>query len=260
MVVVVVMAVDVDVTKFITVCNASKETFKTATLLKTLTLNALITGEVGVGKRTIAQYILPNAPVIEASDFEGLLFAMESANEIIILDIDKSPNIKRVIESINLQNIRVIATTKNPTISDFLKDFFSIIFNIPSLSQRFDDVYPLIEKFTYEAQQIFSNTATIDLDGFTPDLTKNAKSLRKQVMINTLLKDIDDVELMEITENYLSKKLGLGSDYRDFLYLYEAPLIKAGLKRFSSQVQLADRLGLNRNTLRKKIAENKQYL
>ena len=65
---------------------------------------------------------------------------------------------------------------------------------------------------------------------------------------------------MEIIYNYLVDRLGSQSDYKNFLHLYEAPLIKAGFDKFKSQLQLSDRLGLNRNTLRKKIAENDKYL
>jgi len=79
-------------------------------------------------------------------------------------------------------------------------------------------------------------------------------------MISYLLQNVKEVELMDIMQNYLHDKLGSNSDYRSFLHLYEAPLIKAGLSRFKSQLQLSDKLGLNRNTLRKKIAENKEYL
>jgi len=79
-------------------------------------------------------------------------------------------------------------------------------------------------------------------------------------MINYLLQDIQDTELIEIIQNYLYDKLGSNNDYKNFLYLYEVPLINAGLSRFKSQLQLSDRLGLNRNTLRKKIADNKEYL
>jgi DNA-binding protein Fis len=57
----------------------------------------------------------------------------------------------------------------------------------------------------------------------------------------------------------LEDKIGTNSDYRNNLYIYEVPLIRAGLKKFKSQLQLADRLGLNRNTLRKKIADNSEY-
>ena len=64
---------------------------------------------------------------------------------------------------------------------------------------------------------------------------------------------------MEIMEHYLEVKLGSNNDYRAFLHLYEVPLIRAGIKRFKSQLQLAERLGLNRNTLRKKIADHAEY-
>ena len=74
------------------------------------------------------------------------------------------------------------------------------------------------------------------------------------------LQDINESELMSIMETFLLKHLGGNSDYRNFLYLYEVPLINAGLEKFKTQLQLSDKLGLNRNTLRKKIAENKEYL
>ena len=79
-------------------------------------------------------------------------------------------------------------------------------------------------------------------------------------MINYLLQDINESELMDIMRNYLIDKLGSNSDYKNFNHLYEAPLLKAGLEKFKSQLRFADRLGLNRNTLRKKIAENIKYL
>ena len=60
-------------------------------------------------------------------------------------------------------------------------------------------------------------------------------------------------------ENFLIEKIGSNNDYRNFLHLYEVPLIQAGIKRFKSQLQLSERLGLNRNTLRKKIAENEAF-
>jgi DNA-binding protein Fis len=79
-------------------------------------------------------------------------------------------------------------------------------------------------------------------------------------MINYLLQNIQENELIEIIENYLVDKLGSNNDYKNFLHLYEIPIIKAGLQRFKSQLQLSDKLGLNRNTLRKKIADNSKYL
>jgi len=250
----------VDVTNFITASKASVEAFKTATLLKTLTVNALIMGEVGVGKRTLASYILPDAPVVAASNFEELFATLENSRYIIITEIETSPNIQLLIEKIESLHVRVIATAKESFYFERLDELFSVKFGIPPLSQREEDVKELIVQFTKEASSLFGGKDHFDTKNFKPDLSKNSNSLRRQVMIHYLLKDIEDTELMDIIENYLYDKLGSNSDYRNFLYLYEVPLIKAGLKKFKSQLQLSDKLGLNRNTLRKKIAENKQYL
>lgn len=249
----------VDVTSFVTASDASSEAFKTATLLKTLNVNALITGESGVGKRSIAKYILPDATIMDASNFDELLITIESSREIIITNLENSPNIKRVMDSVSLSNVRVIATAKSSFYNQYVDELFSVKFDIPPLSQRFEDVELLVKKFTKEASALFGNNEKFNIQDFKPDLSQNANSLRRQVMINYLLQDIKDRELMDIIENYLSDKLGSSSDYRNFLYLYEVPLIKAGLGKFKSQLQLSDKLGLNRNTLRKKISDNKDY-
>ena len=49
-IVVVVLVHLVDATSFVTACASSAQAYKTATLLKTLSVNALISGETGVGK------------------------------------------------------------------------------------------------------------------------------------------------------------------------------------------------------------------
>ena len=249
-----------DVTSFITESSAANQAKKTASLLKTLSVNALIMGESGVGKRTLASFILPDASVIDASNFDELFVALESAKELIITNIDNSPNLNRLIATIQEKNVRVIATSKQSFNSESIDELFSVKFDIPPLRERMEDVAPLVEKFTQEAAELFGVNDLFNSRNFKADLSKNADSLRRQVMINYLLQDIQDVELMDIIENYLYDKLGSNSDYRNFLYLYEVPLIRGGLKKFKSQLQLSDKLGLNRNTLRKKISENKQYL
>ena len=259
-VVIQVAAAAVDVTSFITASDASSQAFKTATLLKTLTVNSLITGESGVGKKSLAKYILPDASFIDASNFDELLTALESSSEIIILNLQNSPNVKRVIEIINTKNIKVVATASSFFTNKSIDDLFSVKFDIPPLSERAEDVSFLIKQFTQEASLLFGKNQDFNIKNFRPDLTQNSHSLKRQVMINYLLQDIHDVELIDIIENYLSGKIGSNSDYRNFLYLYEVPLIRAGLNKYKSQLQLSNVLGLNRNTLRKKIADNKQYL
>ena len=249
-----------DATNFITASESSAQAFKTATLLKTLSVNSLISGEEGVGKKTLARYILPDATLIEASNFDEILSALESVNEIIIINLENSPNIKKVMDAISANSVRVVATAKTSFFNEYIDDIFSVKFDIPPLRERSEDVQELVEKFIYEASLLFCSSRKFNSENFTPDLSQNSNSLKRQVIIHSLLQDIKEVELMDIIENYLMDKLGSQSDYRNFLHLYEAPLIKAGLSRFRSQLQLSDKLGLNRNTLRKKIADNQKYL
>jgi len=250
----------VDATNFINASDASFQAKKTATLLKTLTVNALIMGESGVGKKSLASFILSDASIVDASNFDELLVSLESCSELIITNIDQSANLRRLVQAIKDNNVRVIATSKSSFSNEFIDDLFSVKFDIPPLSERHEDVKLLINLFETEAISLFGGDKRVDLENFKPDLSQNSRSLKRQVMINHLLQGIEDRELMSIIENYLFEKLGSNSDYRNFLYLYEAPLIKAGLEKFKSQLQLADKLGLNRNTLRKKIADNKEYL
>jgi DNA-binding protein Fis len=69
---------------------------------------------------------------------------------------------------------------------------------------------------------------------------------------------IDDISAM--LYDYLYTHFEGNDNYRKHLGLYEKPLIKAGLKKYGSQLQLAAALGINRNTLRKKIQELEKFL
>jgi len=42
----------------------------------------------------------------------------------------------------------------------------------------------------------------------------------------------------------------------EHIKIFEKPLIEAGLKKYGSQFKLSNALGINRNTLRKKIHEH----
>jgi DNA-binding protein Fis len=116
-----------------------------------------------------------------------------------------------------------------------------------------------IDAFVKEARATLGKSEPFDLSGFVPDLSENAISLRRQVYLHYLFDSISENDLMDTIERYMIDKLGTSNDYRHFLHRYEVPLIRAGIKRFKSQLQLSDKLGLNRNTLRKKIAEHSTY-
>jgi len=251
---------DVDATNFITVSQASKEAFKTATLLRSLKVSALIRGEAGVGKKTLARYILPSAPVVDAKNYDELLSVLHSSSEIIISDLENVANIKVVLKEAEENGARIIATASSTYESEKLEDFFGIDFTIPPLRERMEDAEVLYKQFCDEISQMLGSDFDLDMESFEPDLSQNALSLKRQVIVRAIFDDIEEKDLIELLYNYLYEKLGGNDDYRKFLHLYEVPLIKAGLKRFKSQLQLSQILGLNRNTLRKKISNIKEYL
>jgi len=240
---------------FLTASNASIEALKSATLLKSLKLNALITGQKGVGKKTLASYMMENAVQVDAAEHEKIIQLLQSVPELIILHIEHSPNIGDLLKHIEKSTTKVVATTF--TQLEIYNTIFTINISLPPLNQRKEDIALLVEKFKQEATAMF-NVALENFE-FVPDVSQNAYSLRKQIYLYAISHDISEHELMDLVEHYLSDKLGSNGDYVKFLPLYEVPLIRTGLKQFKSQLQLAEKLGLNRNTLRKKIAQNKEY-
>ena len=247
------------VTNFLGTSRASSEAFKTANLLKTLTINALIYGESGTGKLTLARYILSNAPTINASNFDELLDALHNNSELIISHVESAPNLKRLLEVIAETKTRVVVTSSENSENELLQDAFSVRIHIPPFRERLEDVKPLLELFTQEANTIFGDEKPFVMPTYALDLSRNAVSLRKQLFLHYQFSNIGENDLMAIMEQYLSDKLGSKNDYRKYLYLYEVPLIRVGLREFKSQLKLSDKLGLNRNTLRKKIAEQSHY-
>ncbi len=249
----------VDATEFLTASHASVEALRTATLLKTLSVSALIIGAKGTGKRTLARMILPGAPVLDASDFDNLLNALESNGEVVLTHIEQCPNTAVLIERIRSEQIRVVATSGTDYLPEGVTEFFSVRISLPPLSERPEDIEVLVRRFREEAAELFGIDAGQIRFDRTPDVGDNAFSLRRQVYFSALLGEVSEQEVMQVMEEYLEDAMGSNNDYRKYLHLYEVPLIRTGLRRFGSQLQLAERLGLNRNTLRKKIAENEAY-
>jgi len=254
-----VMIAVVAATNFVTVSNASKEAFKTASLVKTLSVNVLIYGARGTGKKTLARYILPKAVIVDASSFDELMTTISTANEIIISNIENLGNLNLLIDYAKKSNIKIVATCKREKYHELLDELFSLKILLPSLSERLEDIEILINRFVDEANTVFNNNFILNRKSFRPDLSENAISLKKQIYTHILLNNIDEKSLISCIETFLADKLGTNNDYRNNLHIYEVPLIRAGLLKFKSQLKLADRLGLNRNTLRKKISENRKY-
>ncbi len=254
-----VMTAVVAATKFVTASNASKEAFKTANLLKNLSVNTIIYGDRGTGRSTLAKIILPKADVIDSCDFDVLLSSISKVSEIIIKNIDTSPNLTLLLESIDKYDTKIVATCRSNYEYKDIDNFFSLKIELPPLANRIEDVEALTQLFLAQIQETIQEDIAFDKEDFVPDLSQNSISLKKQIFSYALMKNINKNLLMQCIEQYLSNNLGTRNDYRENLHIYEVPLLRAGLKKFKSQLKLADKLGLNRNTLRKKIADNIKY-
>jgi DNA-binding protein Fis len=142
----------------------------------------------------------------------------------------------------------------NPALID---DLFAFIYAMPSLQERPEDINYIKGLFIKEALSIFMiEPDTVDTDNIPLNLTMNTKSLKKSIFTYLVQHSMDDKDIKAVLYHYLLKHLDGNDGYREYLGLYEIPLIEAGLKKFGSQLQLSQVLGINRNTLRKKIHEH----
>lgn len=247
--------------QFIAVSPASKEILNSATLLKTLGVHALISGSVGTGKKTLASYITPGAKIYNANELQRDIAdkVMHISHESIIVEcIEDITNIELFLKWVEENDIRVIATSLKDDLNNRLKDFFSITLFIPNLESRKEDIKPLANKFSAEAMQILG--AEKKPEKLIINTSQNAISLRKSIYFSYLFESIGENEIMMLLEKFMLDNMEGENSYRDFLYLFEAPLLRASQKKYKSQLQMSKHLGLNRITLRKKLEMHKELL
>lgn len=247
--------------EFIAVSEISKEIKNSAELLKSLDINALITGQRGVGKKSLAKYITQDSNVYNAkilqNDITDNVISISNCT-VIIENIDEITNIDLFINWVENNAIKVIATSKKDDLNEKLSDLFSITIDIPPLDTRKEDIKPLANKFAKEAGNILGIAEKPSK--LIVNTSENAYSLRKSIFFSYLFESIGENEIMMLLENYILDNMEGENIYRDFAYLFEAPLLRASQKKFKSQVQMAKNLGLNRITLRKKLELHKELI
>ena len=248
--------------EYIALDSISKEILNSAKLLQSVEVNALILGENGVGKKSLAKYILPNSKIYEAKALQKDIIdnILTLQNESIIIDrVNEITNIDIFINWIEKNQIRVIATSHASNLNQKLKDLFIITLEIPPLKSRVEDTKALINKFSLEASSILE-MPLVSSSRLITNISNNTHSLRKSIYFSYLFETIGENEILTFLEKYLSENLSKNSSYKDLLYLFEIPLLKAAIKKYKSQVQVAKHLDLNRITLRKKLEIYKESL
>lgn len=218
-------------------------------LSKTLLVSSIIIGEPSIGKKTLVKHIFPEAIWVDGGDVNALKNALATYQEIVIFNF----NMYGDYNLLDFNGKRVIAISNTINTTSQIDTLFAFIYNMPSLSQRVEDVEYLSDKFYNEAQSIFGKTIEYVLN--STDLQDNTKSLKKAIFLHCAYSGITFEEMETILYNHFINKLGGNNDYNKFLPIFEKPLIEAGLNKFSSQLKLSGILGINRNTLRKKINE-----
>ncbi len=222
-------------------------------LTKTLFVSSIIIGEEHIGKKLLAQYLFPDAPVVSGRDQESVVAALKVYDELIITDFEKLSN----QESLDLDNKRIIATASYIGNQNVIDNLFAFIYTLPSLKERPEDVQHIKEIYIKEAESnLMLEDTEIISSNIPTDLSSNSKSLRATIYRHLTIHNMKKEELQDAVYSYIFKKLDGNNAYKEHLELYEKPLIEAGLKKFGSQLQLSQILGINRNTLRKKIHEH----
>ncbi|WP_201353619.1 Fis family transcriptional regulator [Hydrogenimonas urashimensis] len=234
---------------------------KSANLLKSLKLNTLISGEPGTGRHTLARLIMPDAVLLHGDD-PDLFQRIEKNPQLIIDRFEAVEHYPKLFQSLRKHGGHIVAIADGG-MEDSIGASFSVRIVLPPLKERPEDIPPLLEKFRSEMAQFFGEKGmeSFEIDRERLDVSQNAFSLRKSIMLQYIASRIQEQELMDMTEKFLSKHMESQEEiYRKMLYLYEVPLIRAGFKRYKSQLKMSQVFGLNRNTLRKKINEWQFFL
>jgi DNA-binding protein Fis len=238
---------------FFTTSEKIEHIIKSFNLTKTLYVSSIIIGDPHIGKKTLARYIFPDALLVSGEDQESVQKAIEHHDELIITDFEKLTN----PSSLDFNNKRIIATSNYVGNASLIDDLFAFIYTIPPLKERPEDVSKLSTLFVKEAcDTLMVDVKDIDMQTLPRNISMNTKSLKKSIYLDIIKLSMGEKEIEEVTYAYLLKSLNGNDGYREYLGLYEKPLIKAGLKKYGSQLQLSQVLGINRNTLRKKIHEH----
>jgi len=237
--------------KFIAKSEASKKLLNIAQMSSSLPVNIIISGETGVGKKILANTILPDAPILDGKILEESInnktIDLDQYNELIVKDINGVLNKIEFLE--NLSKIKVVATAT--FLPSDIEANFAIKIDIPPLKERPEDLEELTRIYVDEANSIYNSNIKAEL--LELNLVGNGISLKNSIFKNTFLQSMSSEDMKTSLEDFIFNKLDEGYNYKELLEIFEVPLLKAAKKKYKSQLQMANNLQINRITLRKKI-------
>lgn len=238
--------------QFYTKCEQIQNIIKGLNLTRTLFVSSIVLGEAHTGKKTLVRTLFPDTATVSGSNQKEVEDALREYDELIITDFEKLNNQNKF----QFDNKRVIAIANHPGNQEIIDKLFAFIYILPPLRDRAEDTRYMKALFFKEACTVLmKDEHSLSLESITTDLSDNNQSLKKSVYEQVIYRNMHPKEIEQVLYTYLLEHLEGNNAYKEYLGLYEKPLIEAGLKKFRSQLQLSQVLGINRNTLRKKIYE-----
>ncbi len=238
---------------FYTQSEEVKHIIKGLNLTKSLFVSSIVIGEPHIGKKHLVTYLFPDAPVVSAEDQEMVEKLLQEHDELIITNFEKLKN----HNALNFDNKRIVATANYVSNQEVIDSLFAFIYHLPSLKERQEDTSFIAKKFFHQAcKDLMVDPESIPFTSLPLNLSRNTKSLKRTIYHYLIQHNMNKEDIQQTLFHYFDKHLDGNNGYKEHLALYEVPLIEAGLKKFHSQLQLSQVLGINRNTLRKKIHEH----
>jgi len=212
----------------------------------------LIYGEEYTGKKTLIKKLYVNSAWVDGSNIGDIKEALKNNSSVVITNFEQV----RSLELLNFENVNVVAIYNGKEYSKTLENKFAFFYYMPSLIEREEDIKLFANYYSKEANEIFNikNGAEVELKDI--DISQNLKSLKRSIFRNILFKNVTQEDLSSIMYQFFLKNYKGINVYKEQLEIFEKALLKAGLDIYGSQLKLSEVLGINRNTLRKKINEN----
>jgi DNA-binding NtrC family response regulator len=237
--------------KIVSESDAVKQILRGLQLTHSLYVSSLLVGPPATGKKTLVRALYPGLPEVDGHDTEALQRSLTLENELIITSFEAVSN----PEALDFQNKRILAIADREIPARIADEKFAFIYRMPPLKERPEDIQAYVARFLEEARRIFHCTDEVALESRHLDISQNLLSLRASVYREVLYQNMTPDEIETALYHLFRRTLEGNNAYRESLGILERPLLKAGLERYGSQLKLSEILGINRNTLRKKLHE-----
>lgn len=221
-------------------------------LNKNIVASSILNGQLYTGKLVLVKSIYTDIKFIDGEFIDEYKDVLNKEKKIIIYNFEKIQN----MDYIDFNNIQIIAISNYKSIPKSIQNKFAFIYEMPSFRTRTNEIKKFIKKISLKAQASLNVQMDEEIHIENLDLSQNFQSIEasiyKEIIKNTLSKE----EIEDVLYIYLYSLIDGENDYKTLIKIFERPLIKAGLNKYKSSLKLSKILGINRNTLSKKVKEN----